>query len=56
MKTILRNSQKSHINIPKEIWLDILGWKISEQVNIKVENNKIIIEKIEKEKTNEGNI
>jgi len=46
MKTILRNSQKSHINIPKEIWSDILGWKMSEQVNIKVENNKIIIEKI----------
>ena len=45
MKTILRNSQKTHINIPKEIWFDILGWKMSEQVNIKVQNNKIIIEK-----------
>ena len=45
MKTILKNSKKSHINIPKEIWSDILGWKMSEQVNIKAKNNKIIIEK-----------
>ena len=45
MKTILRNGKKSHINIPKEIWSDILGWKMSEQVNIKAKNNKIIIEK-----------
>jgi|3_EtaG_2_1085321.scaffolds.fasta_scaffold02695_13 hypothetical protein len=45
MKTILRNSQKTHINIPKEIWSDILGWKMSQVVNIKAQNNKIIIEK-----------
>ena len=54
MKTILRNRQKSHINIPKEIWSDILGWKMSEQVNIKVQNNKIIIEKYKGE-TNGSN-
>ena len=48
MKTMLRNSQKSHINIPKEIWGDKLGWKISQDVNIKAENGKIIIEDINK--------
>tara|TARA_R100000781_G_C3975725_1_gene91770 strand:- start:256 stop:402 length:147 start_codon:yes stop_codon:yes gene_type:complete len=47
MKTMLRNSQKSHINIPKEIWRDKLGWKISQNVNIKAENGKIIIENID---------
>ena len=46
---MLRNGQKSHINIPKELWRDKLGWKISQDVNIKVENNRIIIEEIEKE-------
>ena len=46
MKTMLRNSQKSHINIPKEIWKDKLGWKISQPVNIKTEDNKIVIEEI----------
>lgn len=46
MKTMLRNSQKSHINIPKEIWKDELGWKISQLVNIKTENGKVIIEEI----------
>ena len=46
MKTMLRNSQKSHINIPKEIWKDELGWKISQSVNIKTEDGKIIIEEI----------
>ena len=46
MKTMLRNSSKSHINIPKELWRDELGWKISQDVNIKVENGKIIIEEI----------
>ena len=49
MKIMLRNGQKSHINIPKELWRDKLGWKISQDVNIKVENNRIIIEEIEKE-------
>ena len=47
MKIMLRNSQKSHINIPKEIWGDKLGWKISQNVNIKAENGKIIIENID---------
>lgn len=46
MKIMLRNSQKSHINIPKEIWRDELGWKISQNVNIKTENGRIIIEEI----------
>ena len=46
MKVMLRNGQKTHINIPKEIWRDKLGWKISQDVNIKVENGKIIIEDI----------
>tara|TARA_Y100000310_G_C20221308_1_gene595892 strand:+ start:170 stop:313 length:144 start_codon:yes stop_codon:yes gene_type:complete len=46
MKIILRNSKKSHINIPKEIWGDKLGWKISQNVNIKTENGRIIIEEI----------
>ena len=46
MKTMLRNSQKSHINIPKEIWKDELGWKISQLVNIKTENGNVIIEEI----------
>lgn len=46
MKIMLRNSQKSHINIPKEIWSDELGWKISQNVNIKAEDGRIIIENI----------
>ena len=44
MKTLLRNSQKTHIKIPKEIWKDELGWKISQYVNIRTESGKIIIE------------
>jgi len=46
MKIMLRNSQKSHINIPKEIWSDELGWKMSQNVNIKAEDGRIIIENI----------
>ena len=41
---MLRNSQKTHINIPKEIWSEKLGWKISQYVNIRTEGGKIIIE------------
>ena len=44
MKIMLRNSQKTHINIPKEIWSEKLGWKISQYVNIRTESGKIIIE------------
>ena len=46
MKIMLRNGRKSHINIPEEIWKDKLGWKISQYVNIKAENGKVIIEEI----------
>ena len=44
---MLRNGQKSHINIPKEIWKDKLGWKISQDVNINVDNGQILIEEIQ---------
>ena len=47
MKIMLRNSQKSHINIPKEIWKDKLGWRMSQKVNIKEEDGRIIIESID---------
>ena len=47
MRIMLRNSQKSHINIPSEIWKDKLGWRMSQDVNIKTEDGKIIIESID---------
>ncbi len=43
---MLRNGQKSHIKIPEELWRDKLGWKISQDVNIREDNGKIIIEEI----------
>ena len=47
MKIMLRNSQKSHINIPSEIWKHKLGWKMSQKVDIKAEDGRIIIESID---------
>ena len=43
-KVLICEFDKRFLNIPKEIWSEKLGWKISQYVNIRTENGKIIIE------------